>query len=173
VPDDPLSLRILDAPSAMLGPSLLVRFELLAGSDRLGSWQMVAQAKIWRDVLVARTVARRGSLVRDADLAVERRDVLTVRDTLPLDSVQDTSLELVENLQPGQPVLTRSVRVRPLIQRGQLVDALVRDGGLTITLKVETLEDGLHGQTVRVRNPKTRRELLGKVHDEQTVLVLL
>ncbi len=71
------------------------------------------------------------------------------------------------------PVLNRSVRVRPVIRRGQVVDGVYQDGSLSISLKVETLEDGLLGQTVRVRNPKTKRELYGKVQNEQTVLIAL
>jgi flagella basal body P-ring formation protein FlgA len=35
------------------------------------------------------------------------------------------------------------------------------------------LADGLPGQTVRVRNPKTKREFYAKVQDEQTVVINL
>ena len=38
---------------------------------------------------------------------------------------------------------------------------------------VETLQDGALGQTVRVRNPKTSRELYGKVENEKTVRITL
>jgi flagella basal body P-ring formation protein FlgA len=44
---------------------------------------------------------------------------------------------------------------------------------LMITLKVEALEDGAAGQVIRVRNPISRRDLRGKVLDEQNVLVSL
>jgi flagella basal body P-ring formation protein FlgA len=44
---------------------------------------------------------------------------------------------------------------------------------LVISLKVEPLEDGVLGQTVRVRNPINRRELNGKVENEQTILITL
>ncbi len=54
-----------------------------------------------------------------------------------------------------------------------MVEGVYQDGSLSISLKVETLEDGLPGQTVRVRNPKTKRELYGKVQNEQTVLIAL
>ena len=63
--------------------------------------------------------------------------------------------------------------MRPVVQRGQVVDGLVRDGAMNISLKVEVLADGLPGQTVRVRNPKTKREFYAKVQDEQTVLIHL
>jgi flagella basal body P-ring formation protein FlgA len=49
----------------------------------------------------------------------------------------------------------------------------VRDGALNISLKVEALADGLPGQIVRVRNPKTKREFYAKVQDEQVVVINL
>jgi len=134
---------------------------------------MTAQAKIWRDIPVAQTALRRGQIVSQAGITSERRDILSLWDPIAnLDSGNDV-LELSENLRAGQPILSRSVRVRPTITRGKLVEAVVQDGGLSITLKVETLEDGMRGQVVRVRNPKTRREFTGQVQNEQTILVIL
>jgi flagella basal body P-ring formation protein FlgA len=63
--------------------------------------------------------------------------------------------------------------MRPIIQRGQVVEGIFVEGALTISLKVETLEDGLLGQTIRIRNPKTKRELHGKVQNDQTVFIAL
>ena len=42
---------------------------------------------------------------------------------------------------------------------------------MTISLKVEVLEEGAVGQSVRVRNPVSKREFRGKVQNEQTILV--
>jgi len=60
-----------------------------------------------------------------------------------------------------------------VIMRGQLVEAVFQEGTLAISLMVETLEDGALGQVVRVRNPKTRRELSGKVENDKTVRISL
>jgi flagella basal body P-ring formation protein FlgA len=57
--------------------------------------------------------------------------------------------------------------------RGRVVDGVYQEGSMSISLKVELMEDGLMGQTVRVRNPKTKREMFGKVKNEQTVLIAL
>jgi flagella basal body P-ring formation protein FlgA len=143
------------------------------GHERVGSWQAVVQAAIWRDVPVARTPLARGQSLRSADVTLERRDVLLQRDIFLNFPPPDDTLELAENVQPETPILNRSVRVRPVILRGRLVEGLYQDGTLSISLKVETLEDGLLGQTVRVRNPKTQRELYGKVQNEETVLIAL
>jgi flagella basal body P-ring formation protein FlgA len=131
------------------------------------------QARLWRPAPVAHSALTRGELLRDADLVMERRDVLALRDVVLGISKDDKSLVLVENVAAGMPVPNRAVRPRPVLKRGQLVDGVFEQGTLTISLKVEVLEDGLLGQTVKVRNPKTRRELSGKVQNEETVSIAL
>ncbi len=173
VPDEPLEIRIIDVPAAGLNSSFVVRFEIWSGRERVGQHQLALQAQIWAEVPVARSTAARGLLLRDADVTTERRDLLAMREPLRAELLTDGSLELVETIRPGQPVLARSVRVRPVIRRGGVVEGVLQDGMLSISLKVEVLEDGLPGQTVRLRNPKTKREMLGKVQNEQTVLLVL
>ncbi|MDX1951368.1 MAG: flagellar basal body P-ring formation chaperone FlgA [Verrucomicrobiota bacterium] len=173
IPDEPVSLRIVDMPSSGVSPSFIARIEVKAGEDLMGTWQLPLQAKIWREIWVARSGLSRGQLLQDADIALERRDVLVQRDGLAALPMNDPNIELAENLQAGAVVTVRSLKARPIVRRGKVMDALVQDGGLTISVKVEALEDALRGQTVRVRNLKSRREFRGKVQDEQTVYVNL
>jgi flagella basal body P-ring formation protein FlgA len=173
VPDEPLTLRILDLPPNGVTASFIVRFELRAGETSLGTSQIAAHARVWRDIWVARSVLKRGGLVADADIERQRRDVLTLRESLADFSAGDTTLELAEPLQSGSPLLARSVKVRPVIRRGQSADALVQDGTLSVTMKVEALEDGAPGQIIRARNAQSRRDIRGKVLNENTILISL
>jgi flagella basal body P-ring formation protein FlgA len=173
VPDEPLEMRVSGLPANGLSPNMTVLCDLWIGREHVGGYPVSIQASLWRDVPVARSPVSRGTLLRNADLAMERTDVLQHREAYLNYSNDDGSLEMADNLQPGMMLQNRSVRVRPLIQRGHFVDAVYKDGSLSISLKVETLEDGLPGQMVRVRNPKTNRELYGKVENEQTVLISL
>jgi flagella basal body P-ring formation protein FlgA len=173
VSDDPVTLKTFDLPASGINPDFVVRCELWNGKTRVGEWRVGVKASIWRDIPVAHSALTRGELFKDADVTMERRDVLVLRDAFVNSSHADENLQLAENIPAGLPVLNRSVRVRPIIQRGDLVEGLYQDGTLSISLKVELLEDGSLGQTVRVRNPKTKRELHGKVQNEQTVLIVL
>ena len=173
VPDEPLSIQILDLPRGGLRPNLLVRFDLLAGEERLGGWQLSVQASLWSEVPVARSALKSGQRLAEADVALERVDALTLRDALSPDALADEHLELAQYIRAGQPILTRAVRVRPVIRRGNLVEGLIADGAMVISLKVEALDDAVPGQTLRVRNPRTRREFRAQVQDEQTVLLFL
>ena len=173
LPDESLTLRVLNMPASGVSPNFIVRFELVAGTERFGPWQTVVQARIMKDVPVARLLVKRGQPLQSTDFTAERRDVLSLREPVPVEALRDPTLEIIENVMPGQPLLARAIRMRPVVLRGQVVDGLVRDGAVHISLKVEVLADGLPGQTVRVRNPKNKREFYAKVQDEQTVLINL
>lgn len=173
VPDEPFTLRLLDVPASGVSGNLIVRFELRGPRENFGPWSVVTQARVWREVLVTTAPLKRGQPLTEADAARERRDVLTLRDTLETLPRVETELELTENLPAGVPLTARSFRIRPLVFRGQTLEALVQDGALQISTKVEVLEDGLPGQLVRVRNSQSRREFRGKVHNENTILIQL
>jgi flagella basal body P-ring formation protein FlgA len=173
VPDAPLTLKVLDMPNLGVTPAFIVRFELRNGSESLGTWQLPVQAHVWREVWVCHSVVPRGTMVANADLARERRDMLAFHEPMADFAANDTTLELVESLPAGSPVLARFLRLRPVVRRGQTADALMQDGALSITMKVEVLEDGVPGQIIRIRNTQSRRDIRGKVLDEQTILVSL
>ena len=145
VPDEPLTLEILEpAPNRITATSIL-RFELHAGHTLLGSWTKFAST---RDLL-----ALRGPL---ADL--------------PADAA---AFEIAETVPAGAALTARSIRLKPVVLRGQTADAVVHDGAMLISLKVEVLEEGVPGQVIRVRNPQSRRELHGKVQNERTIAIVL
>ena len=146
---------------------------MVAGSDHVGPWQVVLQARLMKEVLVAKSTLKRGAALASTEVTTEKRDVISLREPLDASALNDPTLDLYEAVSPGQPLLARHVRARAVVQRGQVVDALMRDGSLSISLKVEALGDGAAGQTIRVRNPKTKREFYAKIQDEQTVLLSL
>jgi flagella basal body P-ring formation protein FlgA len=160
-------------PTMGVTPAFVVRFELHSARETLGPWQIAAQARVWRNAWVAHSALERGDLVSEAGLARERRDVLPLHEPLAEFTPGDPTLELREPLQAGSLLLARFLKVRAVIHRGQTADAFVRDGTLSIVMKVEALEDGTPGQIIRVRNPQSRRDIRGKVLDDQNILISL
>jgi flagella basal body P-ring formation protein FlgA len=173
VPDAPLTLKVVDLPTLGVTPQCVVRFELRTAHESLGTWQTPVQARVWREVWVAHSALQRGELVSDADITRERRDILALREALAEFAAGDAMLALAEPLQAGAPLLARSVKVRPVVHRGQIAEALIQDGALTVSMKVEVLEDGAPGQIIRARNVQSRRDIRGKVLNEQTILLSL
>jgi flagella basal body P-ring formation protein FlgA len=173
IPDEDYTLKILDLPSSGVTPNFIVRIELRTARDTLGPCQIPLAARVWDEVWVARTPLEREQLFSDADITKEKRDVLSLRETpfVPTEAVG--AYEIAEHIPAGAPVYAHSVRLRPVVFRGRMVDAQVQTGAMSISLKVEVLENGVPGQLVRVRNPQSRREFRGKVQNEQSILVNL
>ena len=173
VPDGPLKVEILEPALNRITSSSILRFEVRAGRQLVGVWQVPVHAQLWREVLIAETALRRGQLLSAAALSLKRRDVLTLRDPLYEMPSAAAAYELAEGVPLDAPLTARAFRLKPVVFRGKTVDAVIQDQALTISLKVEVLEDGVPGQLVRVRNLQSRREFRGKVQDEQTIAILL
>lgn len=174
VPDEELKLKIVELPAQGVTPLFLTRFELqTAGGETVGTWQVALQAHVWHEVWVARSTLSRGLPLRESELARERRDILLLREAPAEFEPGQANLEVNEPVAAGVPLLARSIRPRPVIHRGQTVAAVLEDGALAISLKVEAMEDGAAGQVIRIRNPLTRRDLRGKIVSERKIQVCL
>jgi flagella basal body P-ring formation protein FlgA len=173
LPDEPLTLRILELPTSGVTPSFIVRFEVRSGRETIGTFQTSVQAHVWREVWFAHTAIKRGELTDSADIARERRDVLNIREALANFTTSDPALEFAESVTAGTPLLARVLKPKAVIHRGQTANALLEDGALSITVKVVALEDGAPGQIIHFRNPASSRSLTGKVLNEQTILISL
>jgi len=173
ISDAPITVKITEMPTMGVVSSFIVRFDLQSTNGTIGSWQMPVQAHVWRDAWVAHSMLKRGDSLADADIARERRDMLLVHEPLADFPDDRSTLEIAEPVGINAPLLARSVRLMPVVHRGQVVQALVSDGSLSIAMKVEVLEDGAPGQTIRARNKQTLKDIRGKVLNEQTILVSL
>jgi flagella basal body P-ring formation protein FlgA len=173
LPDEPLTVKILELPTAGVTPSFIARFQLCTATQTVGTWQITLRAHVWREVWVAHSDLQRGALISEADVVRERRDVLGIYESLAEFSTDDSSLELGSQVQAGGILLARHLKPRAVVHRGQMANALLEDGALSIMMKVEVLEDGAPGQIVRARNPVSLRNVSGKVINEKTILISL
>ena len=70
LPDESLSLRVLNLPASGVSPNFIVRFDLSAGNERFGPWQLVTQARVMKDVPVARVPLKRGQPLQPSDFTL-------------------------------------------------------------------------------------------------------
>jgi flagella basal body P-ring formation protein FlgA len=171
VPGEPLDLAITEPAPNRITSSSIFRFELRSGQKVIGSYQVAAQVRLWAEVVVAQRGLNRGTPVLEAALGHERRDLLQLRNPLTDLPANAAAFEIAESVQAGAALHQRAVRLRPVVFRGQTAEAVVREGSMIISQKVEVLEEGVPGQMIRVRNLQSRRELRGKVQDEQTIVI--
>ena len=170
--DKALQLRVLYHPGTPMA-YMRVKFSLRTDDEQLGEWTVYYRAKLYRDVWVARSPGQVKKPLDQVDLAKERRDVINVRQSLWQGKKTDSKFCLAQGVSSGSLIYDRHVKLTPVVKRGQIVDAFVQLRSLTIRLKAEVLEDGAPGETVRMRNLQTKKELRGTVINEKFIKVRL
>jgi flagellar basal body P-ring formation protein FlgA len=74
-------------------------------------------------------------------------------------------------LKAGQLLRQSDVAVSPAIHKNDLIRMVVRSGQMTLTVQGKALQDAALGQTIRVVNVNSNRQLSGTVIDAGTVAI--
>jgi len=74
-------------------------------------------------------------------------------------------------LKAGQVLRTSDVAVSPVIHKNDLIRVVVQTGQMTLTVQGKAMQDAALGQTIRVINVNSNRQLSGTVVDAGTVAV--
>jgi flagella basal body P-ring formation protein FlgA len=124
-----------------------------------------------QEAVVAVRELARGSLVRAEDLRLERRPA----DRLPRGAASSPAAvvgrEVLRAVAPGEVVTAAAVAPPRAVRRGSPVSLVLEGRGFRIVARGVAAEDGAVGETIRVVNQISRRELSGTVEDERTVRV--
>ena len=164
-----LTVSVMDYPPSV-SSAMLVRVRYLQGTTVLREDTLALQARLWRDVLIAKLPLERGAAVSLDSLATRRSDMLREREALPA-TVLGQDFVYTQPIPSGRPLTWRDVMKRSMVRRGELIEVSATDGQLQITMKAQAMQDGARGDTVRVRNLESKREFTGQVVADSRVRV--
>ncbi len=147
------------------------------GSRRLGNivvgvrcaepkpWSLYvpARVRLLRRVLVLARPVARGTTLTAGDVRLETRDVDSLTAGYLVDPAEVVGMRTARNLKLGQPLNRLVLSIPKLVRRGQRVLLLAQGSGLKVRMQGEALKDGAHGDRVRVRNLRSKREVEGVV----------
>lgn len=147
------------------------------GSARLGQatvavrcagarpWKLYVPVRIARQRKVAVTTRpmARGERISNHDLVLESRTLGQQRTAIVLDPRRVQGYTLKYAVAAGKILTARMLDAPKLVRRGHRVVMTAASQGLNIQMKGIALEDGLLGDTIKVRNPASRRVLYATV----------
>jgi flagella basal body P-ring formation protein FlgA len=148
-----------------------VRFHIESGGNQVGSWQEILRASLWRPVWVATRRLDRGATPDASSCGLKNIDTLAENlSYVPADT--DLSIyEMAQGVGQDRPLTSRDLSLRPLVRKNQLVDVIVSEGSLNITMKGLALGTAGAGEMVGIRNPDSRKDFQAKVVGINTVQV--
>lgn len=159
------------APEEGLSQRNRLRFHLESNGKTIANWEGTLNAQLVQTVWCAEGRLGRGEVLDTSLCSAKSLDVLANGGNFLPPDVDLSIYEIERGVAAGQPLTWSDVKLRPLVRRGQLVDVIVSEGSLRISMKALALATGGAGEIVNVRNIDSRKTFSAHVTGPNTVQV--
>lgn len=78
--------------------------------------------------------------------------------------------QVIRPLGANEAISTTDLKPLSAIKKGEKITLVYNKGGIHLSVLVEAMEDGALGDTILVRNIDSKKQIYGKVQDQNTVL---
>jgi flagella basal body P-ring formation protein FlgA len=159
-------------PQRFLG-SVPITISVLVDGVEAKRGVVTARVSAERPVFLVGRDLDRGAMVHPGDVRREVRDVAGLPPGAILDRDAIVGMRTTRALSAGHVFLESHLRRPQLVMRGQMVRLHFREGALRIQGVGKARQDGRPGETIRVLNVQSRREIVGTVTESGEVDVAL
>lgn len=160
-PDGALRLQPRSLAHVGLHARMLVWVEIWAGDRFVRVVPVSFRVSAWRELATVVLPIAAGMPLGHRDVASQEVDVAARGIGLAAAGTQ--GLRSRHALQPGDLLRARDVEAAPAVQRGHWASLLSGQGVVRSQARVEVLQDGRLGQSVRVRQPGAASAVLARV----------
>lgn len=145
--------------------------EMPSGDGQTTRQRVAGQAYETIEVPVAIRPLGRDGIVTEGDIEWVMMRADRVQAGVATDPSQVVGMATKRAVRAGDPLRLRDLSRPVLVGRNELVTMILRSEFMTLTARGRALEDGAAGDTVRVRNERSNKTVLGRVVDAHTVVV--
>ncbi len=145
--------------------------ELEQNGGRTRSVQVPFKVFAKRKIFMMRNPGKQGDIIRKADISLKEIH-LTGRNSEYPAAAEDIIGKILKRDIAANTVITRQILEDHIaLQRGDSVNIVLEGNGLLVRTKGKAVDKGRIGDTVRVRNITSGREVIGKVVSSSAVVV--
>jgi flagellar basal body P-ring formation protein FlgA len=112
-----------------------------------------------------------GAVLKDDDVAMERRPRTEVGRGAITDRTQAVGLAARNAMEPGRPLQTAQLMRPETIQRNEQVTLVYQVPGIVLTVRGKAAEGGAEGDMISVLNEQTKRTVQGVIVGSGRVLI--
>lgn len=140
---------------------IVVKVSFFVDGKNVKTVNLSLKTSIKRIVYVASKFIQKGVIITE-DMITEK----VIENDVPYSIVSREEIIgkiTTRAIYPGQIITSSYIAEEPLVKKNQEVEVIRRIDNLTITTVFIALQDGYLGQTIRLRNPISFKEVLGTV----------
>jgi flagellar basal body P-ring formation protein FlgA len=145
--------------------------EIIAGAGRNKNIQVPFRVFTKRKLFVLTINGKKDQVIRKGDLSI-RETYMNGKGYEYPSSVEDLTGKVLKRDIPASTVITyQMVEDSIAVQRGDIVDIIAESKKILVSAKGKIIDKGRMGDTVRVKNISSGKEILGRVVAHNTVAV--
>lgn len=171
VPAGACSARVVAQPGRAVLGRMRFQVEILVDDRPVRTAWVTADVAVYGSVLVATRPVARGETIAAADVTVERRDLAEAGKGVLGAPEEAIGRVARAALVAWAPLRREQIETAADVHRGDLVLLVAERRGLRITVAGEVRENAGRGEQVHVFNRTSRKDLIGRVVDANTVVV--
>jgi flagella basal body P-ring formation protein FlgA len=158
VPQGRIEHQVLPAKPDVIGSRRLTLITRVDGRT-VSNRSIRVDLEAFAEVAVATESLRRGEILDSSQVELVYQDISRIKD--PVFNIEDISgKRLKRSLRNGEPLQRQQIEVPPVIHRGERVVIEAHGPGLVLSAVGEAKQDGHIGESIRVINSGSRKEVL-------------
>ncbi len=162
LPSKNQSAWTISAPRELPRGSFSVPVEVMKEQGEKQIFWIQGRLSVFRQVPVALRAINLGERLQKSDIGLQRKDLTFAQDSTPnIEEIQGRRLK--QSLRAGSVVFSNYIEQEKALRRGEVVKVRSGEGGWEVALSAVAEQDGVIGDSVRVRNPKSNLTLVGVV----------
>jgi flagella basal body P-ring formation protein FlgA len=156
-----LDYQIIPAKPGVIGSQRLTLLTRVDGQI-VNNQSIRINLEALADIAVSASTLRRGAVLATDDVELRYQDISHLKG--PIFSTEEIiGKRLKRSVRLGEPLQKQQVEFPPVIKRGERVIIQVQKHGLMLTAAGEAKQDGLTGESIRVVNNGSRKEVICQV----------
>lgn len=137
-----------------------------------GRIHLSGRVDVFENVVCAKRVIKNGDLIKSDDLCFKRKNISTTPSDIFL-AMEDVVGKVTKSrIRIGGAIRDRMLDMPPIVEKGSIVKLIARSGQLTVVTMGVSGQDGRKGDQVMVENISSKKRVVGRVTNPDTVEVL-
>ena len=152
------------------GPSV-VRVGIDVGGQTQRSMSVTADVRIWRPVVVASHMIKRGEEMAMVGCELAERDVTKERGAYYSDIQVLEGMQARRTLSMGDIITDGHIEKIPIVRRGDAIRLVARAGRMNMSAAGEAMQNGGVGDRIRVKNSDSGKIVYGHILEDGAIQV--
>jgi flagellar basal body P-ring formation protein FlgA len=172
LPTGSMSYEVSASPSERFLGDVSVTIHFYVDGREIRNLRVSGKVELHRDVVHTARPMKRNEVISESDIQLVRANIAAHPDRYAIQRDQVVGKKLLSSIGPNEPIRLRDLEHPPLIKRGDPVTIFFQQEGVRLSTKGEAKGDGGEGDRIRIRNIDSKKNILCRVVDSQTVEVL-